>query len=370
MNLTKNCLKRIIFLIFCLVLFGQNLLCDNICNGMCYNKMPEQKWTWSYKKVFSDSECLKNSSLTEIAFFKENVKNFSQLIFSWNSTNKPKIGGFSFYIKTRNARNKKWSGYHKMFDWARNFQKSYFSVNESSQYVHVRLETGLTQLADAFKIIIKSYGGADLGLIKSVCACTSDFNKFRYEIIDNRLLNLKSVYVKNVPKISQRLLNHPQNVRICSPTSCSMLAGYFNKYPVNAVAFADNVFDPGLGESGSYGNWPFNVAELYCKCNGKILFYVTRMNGIIDLYEKLLEGCPVVVSVRGRLDGGQKDYNNGHLIVVVGWDSAQKSVICHDPAFYTDKSTFVKYKLETFLRGWEGSNRIAYIANFKNKEVL
>ena len=385
----KNCSKQVKFLVFRVLFFAQyfiqvfiqdlfftalffisllfteSLFCNGASNGMCYDKSPEQQWTWSYKKIFSDLECSKNSNLSEIAFFKENVKNFSQLIFSWNSR-RPKMGGFSFYVKTRNARTKKWSGWHKMFDWGRGFQKSYCSTNESSQYAHVRLEAGLRSLADAFKIIIKSYGGADLGLIKSVCACTSDFNKFKYEAINNKLLNLKSVYIKNVPKISQRLVNHPKSAFICSPTSCSMIASYFNKYPVNVVNFVENVFDPGLGDGGSYGSWPFNVVELYRKCNGKELFYVQRMNGFIDLYEKLCSGCPVVVSVRGKMDGGQKEYNNGHLIVVVGWDSDTRKVICHDPAFYTDKSTFVKYNLETFLRGWEGSNRLAYVANFKN----
>lgn len=368
-DLRKSSFKSVCFLgVIIFFSFSTDINADTR-NGMCYENLPEQQWTWSYKKIFSDVECVKNSKLNEVAFFKENIKNFSQLIFSWNSS-RPKTGFFSFYIKTRNSRNKKWSGWHKMFDWGSDFQKSYCSANESSQYAHVRLETGLSDLADGFKIIIKSYGNADLGLIKSVCACTSNFNKFKYETIGSKLLNLKSVHIKNVPKISQRLVNHSECARICSPTSCSMLAGFFNKCSVNEIDFVDSVFDSNLGDYGSYGNWPFNVAELYCKCKGKCFFYVQRMNAFLDLHEKLLSGCPIIVSVRGKLDGGQKDYNSGHLIVVVGWDSSERKVICHDPAFYTDKSTFVKYNLETFLRGWEGSNRIAYVANFKNKGVL
>lgn len=364
-----NYFKQMVFMGFCLGLSSANLICEGVCNGMIYDKLPEQQWTWSYKKVFSDSECLKNSRINEIVFFKENVRNFSQLIFSWNSS-KPKKGGFTFYAQTRDARSKKWSGWHKMFDWWSNSQRSYFSSNESSKYVHVRLETGLNSLADSFKIIIKSYGGADLGAVKSVCACTSNFNKFKYEIIDSKLFNLKYVYIKDVPKISQRLLDHSQNSRICSPTSCSMLAGYFNKFFANTnfidpIEFTNNVLDPGLGDSGSYGNWSFNTAELYRKCNGGVFFYVQRMNGFVDLHEKLLAGCPVVVSIRGKLDGAQKAYKDGHLIVVVGFDPKDRSVICHDPAFYTDKSTLVKYKLGTFLRGWEGSNKLVYVANFK-----
>ena len=86
------------------------------------------------------------------------------------------------------------------------------------------------------------------------------------------------------------------------------------------------------------------------------------MNGFDQLHKKLMVGVPVVVSVRGKLEGGQKDYNSGHLLVVVGWDAKRKSVICHDPAFYSNKKTLVRYKLKSFLRAWERSHRLAYIA--------
>lgn len=361
----QKCLVKIASTSFCLILFCFTAFNAELCGqGATFTGQESQNWTWSYTKFFSAQECLQNSNLPQISFFKENVKNFSQLIFSWNSI-RPKAGGFSFYIQTRNAANKNWSRWHKMFDWGSNFQQSYFSTNEDSQYVYVRLETGLNSMADAFRISIKSYGGADLGLVKSVCACTSNFNKFKYEIVDKNLLALKSVYIRNVPRISQRLVDHKECARICSPTSCSMLSGFLSKSAVNTFDFAENVFDPALGDIGSYGNWSFNVAELYCKCNHQVCFYVQRLNSFLDLYNKLMCGCPVVVSVRGKLDGGQKVYNNGHLIVVVGWDCASRSVICHDPAFYTNSSTLVRYRLDTFLRGWEGSNRLAYVANLK-----
>lgn len=382
----RDYLKKIFFLSFCIILssqvllfnnlFGENLLsnnvsCEDVCDCVNCDKKQVQKWTWSYKKTFSDLECSQNSSLDGVSFFKENVKNFSQLVFSWNAS-RPKNGGFEFYIKTRDAKSKKWSEWHKMFNWGSDGQKSYTSIipGEATQYFHVRFETGLATLADAFRINIKPYGDADLGFIRFVCACTADFNKFKSEKIDDNLLDLKSVHIKDVPKISQRLVNHTESARICSPTSCSMLAGFFgkmftNKPEVDVIGLVNNVFDPGIGSDGIYGNWCFNTAELYCRCQDKVLCYVTRMNGFSDLHEKLLYGCPIVVSVRGKLEGGQKEYSAGHLMVVVGWDSSDKTVICHDPAFYTDESTFVKYKLETFLKGWEGRNRMAYVASFK-----
>lgn len=322
------------------------------------------KWTWSYKKVFTDGSMLANGEKKEILFFKKDIKKFSQLIFSWCAL-RPEKGYFSFYVKTRNSFNKRWGKWHKMMDWGANVQKSYFSKDGNTKYFYVRLETGLANLSDAFSIKVKCNEGASLGFLESICVNASDFSKFKPEIIDDNLLSLKNVYVKNVPKISQRVLDHPHTSKICSPTSCSMLASYFNRKIIDGVDFADRVFDNGLG---IYGSWPFNVAELYNECNGKVLFYLERMNSFYDLHLKLKSAIPVVVSVRGKIEGASKTYRDGHLMLVIGWDSKRKKVICHDPAFFSNKSTFVSYKIEDFLIAWEKSNRLVYVAEDKRRK--
>ncbi|MFC1842271.1 C39 family peptidase [Candidatus Dependentiae bacterium] len=361
-----------------LVLLSLCSVCVNICGS--------QQWTWSYKKIFDEKEFVGHGSCKEVIFSKKNIKNFSQLIFSWNSV-RPSDGHFSFYVKTRNSVSKKWSRWHKMIDWGSGMQKSYFSKDDETKYVYVRLETGSVNLADAFTIKIESCNDVHLELLKSVCVCTSDFNKFKPEKIDARVLHLKSIHIRQVPKISQRTLNHPHTSRICSPTSCSMLVGYFSKEKIDAAMFADTVFDHGLR---AYGSWPFNVAELYGRCNTccntccnkccdvscdvscacTLFFYIQRMNSFVDLHKKLLKKIPVVVSVRGKLTGAPKAYNGGHLMVVVGWDAKRGTVICHDPAFYSDKSTRVAYPLDTFLKGWERSHRLAYVADVIDENYI
>lgn len=348
-------------------------------------------WTKSYKKIFSHQEQIDNAKLEQLLFFKDNVTAFSQLIFSWNSV-RPEKGYFTFYSKVRNSKTGLWSQWIKMFEWGKNHQRSFLesknmpisqqasnissnasegncfgnsSENSFIEYLHVRLETGSESMADAFKIGIKAEFGADLGQIKAVCACLSDFGSFVQEN-EKSFCNLKSVHIKNVPKFSQRLVDHKESARICSPTSCCILASFLNNRKIDAVDFADSVFDNGFGKDGAYGNWIFNVAELYCKCEGKFLFFVQRLNSFFNLHQKLLSNLPVVVSIRGKIEGGQKVYEHGHLIVVVGYDSAESRVICHDPAFYTEEQTFIKYKLVDFLKAWENSKRLAYVANFKN----
>jgi len=159
----------------------------------------------------------------------------------------------------------------------------------------------------------------------------SDLNKFEPEKVNNEILDLPSIYIKNVPKISQRILDHPHTSRICSPTSCSMLAGYFNKKCIDSIAFSYTVFDPKLD---TYGNWPLNTAALYNTCHQKISCFTQRLHSFAKLHQKLLSNTPVIVSVRGALKGALQPYNKGHLMLVFGWKKKEKKVICHDPAFY------------------------------------
>jgi len=328
-----------------------------VCLFMCHMNA-RNIWTWSYNKYFVHNQDLGKRYNREILFSKINIEHFSQLIFSWNAL-RPKKGYFRFYVKTRNASDKKWSKWHKMIDWGDKIQKTYFSKDEHSKYVYVRLEKDLDNLADAFCVRVEKKEGVNLNLLKSMTVSISDFNKFKPEFIGNNLLSLKSICIKNVPKISQRVLDHPHTSRICSPTSCSIVASFFNKKMMNAVAFSYLVFDNSCLQA--YGSWPFNTSALYSVCDQKIFCATERMNSFSDIHKKLLLGVPVIVSVRGRLDGALKPYNGGHFMVVIGWDKKNKKVICHDPAFYSDESTFVKYGISTFVRAWEKSRRLAYV---------
>jgi len=321
------------------------------------------QWTWSYGKQFSFLESLKHVKNGRVLFGKNQVNPFSQLIFSFNAF-RPASGNFSFYVKTRDAKRKTWGKWHKMIDWGKGIQKSYFSKDTRTKYVYVRLETDLQNLADAFCLKVEAHNGASLRLVKGLFVCVSDFNKFRNEFFGKRLSSLPSVYVARVPKISQRVLKHPHANCLCSPTSCSMLAGYFNKKKCNACVLANKVFDFGLNV---YGSWPCNIAALYNACHGNVCFCTKRMNSFEDIHKKLKSNIPVVVSVRGAIKGAPKGYKSGHLMVIVGWDAGERKVICHDPAFYSDKRTFVRYDVKSFLRAWERSHRLAYVAEIKGK---
>ena len=73
-DLFENSFKSICFLSVLIFFSFTRIINADSHNGMCYENLPEQQWTWSYKKVFSDLECVKNSKLNQVIFFKENVR--------------------------------------------------------------------------------------------------------------------------------------------------------------------------------------------------------------------------------------------------------------------------------------------------------
>lgn len=315
-------------------------------------------WSWTYRKILQPHE-LKTSKNNEFVFSKLNVPAFSQLIFSWNAI-RPSTGYFSFAVQVRDAQTKRWGKWHHMIDWGNTAQKSYLSATDGhSKYVHVRLETEGEKKADAFRIKIIGQEGVDIALVKLIAVATADYGQFKPESVET-LASLPSVFVRGVPKVSQFKVDHPESRRLCSPTSCSMVAGYLRGEHIDPVEFADNVFDHGLE---IFGSWPFNMAFAFEQCLGNNWFFTTRLNGFSDIHRQLLQGIPVAVSIRGSLDGAPKVYEDGHLLVVVGWDAQKKSVICHDPAFDSHYQVLKHYPIKSFIRAWECSRRLAYWAD-------
>jgi hypothetical protein len=314
-----------------------------------------KQWTWLFTKKFSAPEIAGNKKRDSLVFSKLNVPLFNQLIFSWNAF-KPTQGHFSFYTQVRDAKTHKWHEWHKMVDWGNTIQQSYFSTGPVTKYCHVRLEVPHHKLADALRIKIISSSNADLSLLKALAVTLSDFTKF--ELIPPQT-NLPSIEIQGIPQQSQMILDHLRAEHMCSPTSCSMLVSYLSKSTICPLNFAQNVYDKGLD---SYGSWPFNTVHAYEQCKGKIFFHVTRLNSFADLYAKLKQSIPVVVSVRGPLAGAPREFKNGHLIVVIGWDQQSKKVICHDPAFDSNDKVTTRYDLDSFCQAWARSHHLAYLA--------
>ncbi len=135
----------------------------------------------------------------------------------------------------------------------------------------------------------------------------------------------------DVPECSQMV--YPDGGSVwCSPTSTSMVLGYWNHdtgpcEPRVRLA-VDGVFD---WIFNGHGNWPFNTA--YAATFGYEA-YVARFTSLARAEEFVAAGVPVIMSIawgNGELTGADVDSSNGHLLVLVGFDAAGNPII-NDPA--------------------------------------
>lgn len=315
------------------------------------------EWTWLHRKTFTDTLRAANVLKKTLIFADDSIKPFTQLIFSWNAL-RPEKGYFSFFAQVRDAATKKWGEWHTMADWGADVQRSYMSKGDGfSSYAHVRLEIEKKKSADGFRIKVEPRNSAHLGLLYGLSVTTSHFDLFKSESADSIAQKMKSVVLSGVPKIAQFALEHEDSHRICSPVSCAMVVQYLTGEVKDPLEFASGVFDAGLSV---YGSWACNVAHAFDVCRGSAYFCVKRCNSFLDIYKQLLRGIPSVVSVRGTLPGALKPFPQGHLMVVVGWDSVTREVLCHDPAADHHHMVVKRYPLDDFLCAWERSHRLTY----------
>lgn len=314
-------------------------------------------WNMVYKKILSTRDRARLTGLSTTIIEKKTVVPFSQLIFSWNSI-KPRKGYYTFWVQVRNHKSHAWGVWHKMIEWGNVKQCSYAQISGSfSTYHHVRLEVPIAVLADAFRIKMVAHDGADLSLISAYSVNISDFSRFVPESTTNIIPQLCSVHIPGVSYEAQFSVSHKDNKRICSPTCCAVLTRYLSGIDISPASMADHVYDSGLD---AYGSWQFNTASLFHYNHSVACFFVVRLNSFMDIYEQLMREIPVIVSVRGAIDGAPKEYPHGHLLLVVGYDALKKAVICHDSATDNKNNVIKYYPLESFIRAWELSYRLTY----------
>jgi hypothetical protein len=155
----------------------------------------------------------------------------------------------------------------------------------------------------------------------------------------------------DVPKFSQMV--YPDGGSVwCSPTSTSMVLSFLDHYqgdcapPVHAAV--DGVFD-WIYEG--HGNWPFNTA--YAATFG-YESYVARFTSLAKVEEYVAVGVPVIMSIawnKGDLTNSGVDSTNGHLLVLVGFDT-EGNLIVNDPASPTNETVRRTYLRSEFEPLW------------------
>lgn len=171
-----------------------------------------------------------------------------------------------------------------------------------------------------------------------------------------------------VPRYSQMLHsgNYPRydggGEAWCSPTSVSMVLGYYGALPARSTyswvpvkhkqgfvdAAARWTYDARLAGTG---NWAFNTAYAGSRTGHA---YVTRLPDLRAAERLIAAGTPVVASIafsRGQLDGAPISATAGHLLVIVGFTKTG-AVVVNDPAAPTNQTVRRIYPRGQFEAAW------------------
>ena len=158
----------------------------------------------------------------------------------------------------------------------------------------------------------------------------------------------------------------------CSPTSTTMVLGYWGQYPTAAdmayipAGYADPQVDYAARYTFDYhyngtGNWPFNAA--YAARYGMDAF-VTRLRSLDEAEAFIRAGIPLVASIAvdpNKLDGFLFKSSSGHLLVITGI-TADGNVMANDPASTSDATVPHVYDRGQFEDAWlNHSGGIVYV---------
>ena len=289
----------------------------------------------------------------EEEWVEEKAAPFDELMLSWNG-NRPSNGKYLFYVS---AKVDEWSPWLLYASWGSDEQMSCASIAEKGfarVYQDAFSITG-GKKGVGFKIKIVPEGNSDINNLWGLHVYTNgDQIKEQKEAIScTEFIHLP------VGGISQVPLNHTRHMDLCSPASTTAVVRYLSRNAqIDPVHFAENVWDKGFD---IFGNWVFNAAQAAVELGPNWNCWVERLSSFNDIYGRLHQGTPVIVSIRGPLPKSALPYAKGHLIAVVGYDPEKKEVICMDPAFPKNAQTLIGYNASDFIQAWNRRGKIAYV---------
>jgi hypothetical protein len=157
----------------------------------------------------------------------------------------------------------------------------------------------------------------------------------------------------------------------CSPTSLSMVLGYYGRLPAPASyswvpsSYADRWVDHVARLTFDYayqgtGNWPFNTAYAATRTGSA---FVTRLTDLRMAERFIRVGIPLVLSIqfdRGQLQGAPISATPGHLVVLAGFTAAGNPIV-NDPAAASNSTVRRTYDRAEFERAWLRSGGTAYV---------
>ncbi|MBI0445814.1 peptidase C39 family protein [Deinococcus sp. DB0503] len=268
------------------------------------------------------------------------VTPFDELVPSWNARTP---GAGSVTVEVRAQVGSSWSRWFSFGTWRSGEGRSSLNGQKDAagQVLTDTLRLNAKASAYQYRVTLRGAGTA----VRLLAFTTSDRAR-RADGLGQPGHRATWGKIVNVPQRSQML--YPGGGEVwCSPTSVSMILA---QHGVNVTVpqAAAGTFDRAYGGTG---NWPFNTA--YAGALG-LRAFVTRLPNLAEAERYTAAGLPLAVSLgwkKGELPGAPIPSSDGHLMVLVGFDT-QGNPVVNDPAAPTDVGVRRTYPRAAFERQW------------------
>jgi hypothetical protein len=299
------------------------------------------------------------------AIFNDTPFNYKEAIASWNA-NTPT--GTWIEVQFRAQYGTRWSKWYVLGIWAADYstirRHSVRSQGDSDGFVAVDtfVSTNKKETTNKFQLKLRLFSadGVATPTVQNASVAYSTEIPKSASIPEgtpgpwNTLLP--------VPECSQMVYPGEGGEVWCSPTSTSMVLGYWGFMPGpcgdRVHATVEGVYD---WIYDGHGNWPFNTA--YAAAQG-YEGYVVRLTSLERAEEFVAAGVPVVISIawgKGDLSDAYISSTNGHLLVLVGFDASGNPIV-NDPAWPLDDDVQHTYLRSEFEPLWlQSSGGTAYL---------
>lgn len=292
--------------------------------------------------------------------------NFGEAIASWNAATP---AGTWVEIQFRAGYGSRWSKWYVLGIWAADDstieRHSVQSQDDTDGFVAVDtfVSTNKKEITDRFQIKLRLFSadGTVTPIVKNASvAYSTSAPKSAGPSAGNPAVRGTGLAV---PGCSQMV--YPDGGEVwCSPTSISMVLAYWAEHTgacePRVRAAVQGVYD---WIYDGHGNWPFNTA--YATTQG-YEGYVARLTGLAKAEEFIAAGVPVIMSIawdKGELTNADIASTNGHLLVLVGFDSEGNPVVNDpaSPANETVQRTYLRSEFEPlWLRASGGTVYLIY----------
>jgi Peptidase_C39 like family len=285
---------------------------------------------------------------------------FDTAIVSWNAITPT---GTFVKLEVRARIGKRWTGYYPLALWSSDLRMgahSYAMAESSNSDGGISTDTlKLKRAANALQVRVRLETKTP-GSRPSLTALATVTSDSKRHFTPDPTPSDRSAWGRELPVPAHSQMLYPDGGEVwCSPTSVTMILGYYGPTLVDTVPQAakatwDSVYD------GS-GNWPFNTA--YAASKG-LRAYVSRLGSLAQAEAFIGRGVPLALSIAwsaGELDGAHITKSGGHLVVLRGFTKTGDPII-NDPAASADAGVRTIYKRAQFERAWVGhSGGVVYV---------